>query len=103
MTNQERTARGAVKIPSNCSDGSTKLWVRCLKIALDNFARMFGMQVSDFEEIPIHSGSIRVTMQKNLESRVSDKVKLQIIKEIELGLYDVNYFLDFKNRMAKQL
>jgi len=72
-------------------------------IALDNFARMFGMQVNDFEEIPIHSGSIRVTMQKTLESNISEKIKLQLIKEKELGLYDVDYFLDFKNRMKKQI
>ncbi len=76
--------------------------------ALDNFARMFGMQVVDFEEIPIHSGSIRITMQKRDIYKLFsipnfDKVQLEIKKEKEIGLSDVDYFLDFKNRMMKQI
>lgn len=76
--------------------------------ALDYFARKFDMQVVDFEEIPIHSGSIRVTMQKRNVYRLSsltnsDKVQLEIKKEKEIGLYDVDYFLNFTNRMNNQI
>ena len=76
--------------------------------ALDYFARKFDMQIVDFEEIPIHCGSIRVTMQKRNMYRLFslpnfDKVQLEIKNEKNLGLYDIEYFLHFKNRMKKQI
>jgi 2-polyprenyl-3-methyl-5-hydroxy-6-metoxy-1,4-benzoquinol methylase len=76
--------------------------------ALDYFAKEFGLRIVDFDEIPIHSGSIRVTMQKHSIYKkftipVVDKVNNQIKKEKELGLFDVNYFKDFSKKMTKQI
>jgi len=76
--------------------------------ALDYFAKEFGLKIVEFEEIPIHCGSIRVNIEKRGIYRKFiipnfDKVQMQIEKEKKLGLYNVDYFLHFKNRMKKQI
>ena len=76
--------------------------------ALDYFAKEFGLKIIEFEEIPIHCGSIRVTIEKRSIYKIFtipnlDKVQMQIDKEKKLGLYNVDYFLHFKNRMKTQI
>lgn len=73
--------------------------------ALNNFAKIFGLQVVDFEEIPIHSGSIRVTMKKQtfFSIPIQGKIEKVIEQEKKIGLLDLEYFKDFNNRMQNQI
>lgn len=77
-------------------------------ITLSNFADLFGMQIVNFEEIPIHSGSIRVTMEKRTLYKyysipMQEKIEIKLKEEENMGLYDVNYFKSFNDRMKKQI
>ena len=48
--------------------------------ALNNMFKRYGMTIVDFEEIPIHSGSIRVTVRNsklNLPKKITDRIKLE--------------------------
>lgn len=70
--------------------------------ALNSFANLVGMTVVDFEEIPIHSGSIRVTMRNSVEP-LCDKITNRISYEKSIGLDNTDYFKNFENGMKQQL
>lgn len=76
-------------------------------IALNNFAKLHGLKIIDFEDISNHSGSIRVTMLKgenkynhnlNIE-KVNDRIQL----EKKNGLFSIEYFNEFSDKMNKQI
>lgn len=48
--------------------------------ALNNMFKRYGMTIIDFEEIPIHSGSIRVTVKNSeidIPKKITDRIKLE--------------------------
>ena len=48
--------------------------------ALHNMFKRYGMTIIDFEEIPIHSGSIRVTVKNSetdIPKKITDRIKLE--------------------------
>jgi len=48
--------------------------------ALNNMFKRYGMTIVDFEEIPIHSGSIRVTVKNSvldIPKKITDRIKLE--------------------------
>lgn len=71
--------------------------------ALNNFAELVGLKVIDYEEFPIHSGSIRVTMKKTHTLEKSTKVEARLKEESDMGLTSVEYFRNFSENMRKQI
>lgn len=71
--------------------------------ALNNFAELIGLEVIDFEEIPIHSGSIRVTMKKTSDKIESSKVEKRLEDEQNMGLTSIWYFNNFSLNMKNQI
>ena len=74
--------------------------------ALHNMFKRYGMTIIDFEEIPIHSGSIRVTVKNSetdIPKKITDRIKLEsdTICNLEyLGQYseDVNKHISDFNK-----
>ena len=65
--------------------------------ALQNMFKRYGMTIIDFEEIPIHSGSIRVTV-RNRTVRELDKVNLRVEWESKWPhsfISDVNHLKNY--------
>lgn len=62
--------------------------------ALNNLFRIHGMYIVDFDDIPIHSGSIRVTI-KNSYNIPNEKVLDRIELERKEGLTGLSYFQKF--------
>lgn len=56
----------------------------------------YDMSIIDVEETAIHSGSIRVTVQK-IKGRISDCVLIKMNEEKKLNLTSFEGYLDFKN------
>jgi methylation protein EvaC len=69
--------------------------------ALDNLFRCKEMTVVDFEEIPIHAGSIRVTVENSRVSQ-SDKVEDRIKSE-EGDVAKLNFFNSYKDDVADHM
>jgi len=69
--------------------------------ALNNFFTKYGMTVIDFEEIPIHSGSIRVTVL-NDSVDTPDKIFDRLLKEHKT-IGNPNYMLDFTNKVENHI
>ena len=76
--------------------------------ALNNMFKRYGMTITDFEEIPIHSGSIRVTVRNSkldLPKKIIDRIELEsdTICDLDyLGQYseDVKkHISDFNNTL----
>jgi len=70
--------------------------------ALNNLFKQFNMTIVDFDEIDIHSGSIRVYIKNTLET-LSEKVQIRIDEEIQSGLTDINYFKNFGTRIEEHV
>jgi len=69
--------------------------------ALNNFFTKYGMTVVDFEEIPIHAGSIRVTvLNDNIDT--PDKIFQRILKE-HSTIGNSNYMLDFTKKVDNHI
>ncbi len=69
--------------------------------ALNNFFTKYGMTVVDFEEIPIHAGSIRVTvLNDNIDT--PDKIFQRILKE-HTTIGNPDYMLDFTNKVNNHI
>ena len=69
--------------------------------ALNNFFTKYGMTVVDFEEIPIHAGSIRVTvLNDNIDT--PDKIFDRILKE-HTTIGNVNYLSDFTKKVNNHI
>jgi methylation protein EvaC len=69
--------------------------------ALNNFFTKYGMTVIDFEEIPIHAGSIRVTvLNDNVDT--PDKIFKRLLEEHKT-IGNPNYMLDFTKRVDNHI
>ena len=69
--------------------------------ALNNFFTKYGMTVIDFEEIPIHSGSIRVTVL-NDSVDTPDKIFDRLLKEHKT-IGNPNYMLNFTKKVDNHI
>ena len=69
--------------------------------ALNNFFTKYGMTVVDFEEIPIHAGSIRVTVL-NDNVNTPNKIFDRILKEHNT-IGNSDYMLDFTERVKNHI
>ena len=70
--------------------------------AIKNMFQKYNMTVVDFEEIPIHAGSIRVTVKNtntSIPSKVSDRIELES-KTIANVEYLQNYGRDVKEHIS---
>ena len=73
--------------------------------ALQNMFYRYDMTIVDYQEIPIHSGSIRVTA-KNIKINVPDKVKLRIDWESKWPhshISDVEHLKKYGNRVNQHI
>ena len=62
-----------------------------------------GLEIFDVEELPTHGGSLRI-FAKHAEDgskEVSARVEKLLNKELEHGLLDLNYYLDFQEKADK--
>jgi SAM-dependent methyltransferase len=62
-----------------------------------------GLEIFDVEELPTHGGSLRI-FAKHVEDdskEVSGRVEELLNKELEHGLLDLNYYLDFQKKADK--
>lgn len=69
--------------------------------ALNNLFKQHGMIVVDFDDIPIHSGSIRVYVKKN--GIPKDNVQNRLILESQIGLSKYEYFEAFSNNVMSHI
>ena len=69
--------------------------------ALDNLFKSIGMTLVDFEEIPIHAGSIRVYVQNSL-CKQSKKIKDRINEELTT-LSSAAFFKAFKTEVSDHI
>ena len=69
--------------------------------ALANLFNKYNMTIVDFEEIPVHSGSLRVHIQNGRRSgrEVNNKVSARFAEEDMWGLTHRDYFNDFGQRV----
>jgi SAM-dependent methyltransferase len=65
--------------------------------ALHNMFSRYGMTIVNVEEIPVHSGSIRVTVD-NAEIEIPTKVKKYLQLEKDLGMLEDKYYEVFASR-----
>jgi hypothetical protein len=66
--------------------------------ALKNLFDQFGMTVVNYDMIPIHSGSIRVTVKNSIES-LNPKVKSLLEQEASMGITSLEWFKEFTQRV----
>lgn len=71
-------------------------------IALNNLFVQHGMSVVEFDEIPIHSGSLRVYI-KNTEKVISEKVNNRLQLELKMGIGSIGYYQNFANNVFKHI
>ncbi len=69
--------------------------------ALHNMFKQYGMTIVDFEEIPIHSGSIRVTV-KNSEVDIPNKILHQRSKELAT-ICNLQYLKQYTNDVKEHI
>ena len=70
--------------------------------ALNILFSKFGMTIVDFEEIPIHAGSIRVMVKNSFEAK-TDKVMNKLNEEHTLGLTELPYFQQFATNVKNHI
>jgi len=66
--------------------------------SLNNLFKEYGMTIVDFQDIPIHSGSIRITVlndRVDYSTKVTDRLNL----ESSQGLTSLSYFKDFSKNV----
>jgi len=68
--------------------------------SLNNLFKQYGMTITDVIELPIHSGSIRVTVKNSLEP-LNNSVLNYLNKETEIGLTNVNYYDKYSELVSK--
>lgn len=64
--------------------------------SLNNLFKQYDMTIVDYEEIPIHSGSIRVTVLNN-KVETPNKVLEKYTQENNDGLTNIDFFKNFAN------
>jgi 2-polyprenyl-3-methyl-5-hydroxy-6-metoxy-1,4-benzoquinol methylase len=62
-----------------------------------------GLEIFDVEELPTHGGSLRIFGKHGEDDskEVSGRVEKLLNKELEHGLTDLNYYLDFQSKADK--
>jgi len=70
--------------------------------SLNNLFKQFDMTVVDFEEIPIHAGSIRVVVQ-NGTTPYPDKVMQRLQEEQDWGLTSLEWFSGFGTEVRNHI
>ncbi len=71
-------------------------------ISLNSLFAKHKMSIVDFDEIPIHSGSLRVYI-KNVESETSAKVDTRLQLELENGISSIEYYKNFATNVFKHI
>jgi len=69
--------------------------------ALHNMFKSYGMTVTDFEEIPIHAGSIRVTVTNN-QTDTPTHVKDRIYEESNT-ICNIDYLSNYNNKVKQHI
>lgn len=63
--------------------------------ALDNLFKKYEMTIVDVEEIPLHAGSIRVTVVNDVKDVVLDK----LVEERKIGVNNIEYYKEFADNV----
>ena len=70
--------------------------------SLNNLFRQHDMTIVDYEQIPIHSGSIRVII-KNSNEKQPTKVSQKLAEEAEMGLTSLEWFTGFGTKVRNHV
>lgn len=68
---------------------------------VDNFFKRFGWQLFDFEEIPIHGGSLRFFVSRTGVYRVSPKIRKYLAMEKKKGIHSLKRLRKFARDIKK--
>lgn len=71
-------------------------------ISLNSLFTKHGMSIVDFDEIPIHSGSLRVYIQ-NKENVIIEKVKNRLQLELSSGMGSLAYYKHFAKNVFNHI
>lgn len=64
--------------------------------SINNILNNFDLNIYDYEIINTHGGSLRIFVKKsNTSNKISKKIKKLLIKEDNIGLRKINFFLKF--------
>ena len=70
--------------------------------SLHNLLAIAGLEIVDFDVVNYHGGSLRVMAKKASGNPTSEKVAQAIVKETELGLFDVVFYAGLQKRFERQ-
>jgi SAM-dependent methyltransferase len=70
--------------------------------SLNNLFKSHGMSIVDYDEIPIHAGSLRVYV-KNSSEKLSNKIKDKLEEEAKLGLTSKDWYENFSEKSKKHI
>jgi hypothetical protein len=70
--------------------------------SLHNLLAIAGLEIVDYDVVDYHGGSLRVVAKKATGAGVSDKVAQAIVKETELGLFDMDFYAGLQKRFERQ-
>jgi SAM-dependent methyltransferase len=70
--------------------------------SLHNLLAIAGLEIVDFDVVNYHGGSLRVVAKKASGNPTSEKVAQAIVKETELGLFDVVFYAGLQKRFERQ-
>lgn len=61
-----------------------------------------GMQMIDFEYVDYHGGSLRVTAKKGRASFIPEKIKSEIARETDSGLFSHEFYLKLQKKVLEK-
>lgn len=67
--------------------------------SLDYLAKKSNFCITKFDVIDYHGGSLRVELSNNFSSSEAREVKTQIEMESDLGIFDLDFYIDFMKRI----
>lgn len=67
--------------------------------AVDRLVRRFDMMVADVETVPVHGGSLRLSLMHEGASPISDRVGKLLAQESKEGVQEWRYYADFARRV----
>jgi SAM-dependent methyltransferase len=70
--------------------------------SLHNLLAIAELEIVDFDVVNYHGGSLRVVAKKASGNPTSEKVAQAIVKETELGLFDVVFYAGLQKRFERQ-
>jgi len=70
--------------------------------SLHNLLAIAGLEIVDFDVVDYHGGSLRVVAKKISGNPTSKKVAQAIVKETQLGLFDVVFYAGLQKRFERQ-